>query len=87
MTNLMDVEQISSTTFTSPLFWFSPIVCTTDIENPSYYPSCVLVNLCVTLLVPPFVLFLLLVSVTSQIIERGSPSCLVFAQCSDCTVL
>ena len=26
----------------------------------------------------------LLVSVTSQIIERGSPSCLVFAQCSEC---
>ena len=37
-----------------------------------------------TLLVPPFVLFSLLVSVTSQIIERGSPSCLVFAQCSEC---
>ena len=30
MTILMDVEQISSTTFTTPLFWFSPIVCTTD---------------------------------------------------------
>ena len=31
MTILMDVEQISSTTFTTPLFWFSPTVCTTDL--------------------------------------------------------
>ena len=30
MTIVMDVEQISSTTFTTSLFWFSPIVCTTD---------------------------------------------------------
>ena len=30
MTILMDVEKISSTTFTTPLFWFSPTVCTTD---------------------------------------------------------
>ena len=37
--------------------------------SPPCYPSCVLVNLCVTLLVPPFVLFSLLVSVTSQIID------------------